>query len=233
VLAADQPPLADVHRQAFSVSFSEDKRQLLSELGVVFQFDEHLAHAGVKGMRWGVRKKPEEGGQRSGLSPTNQKAVTAAFVIGGAITAAILIKRGRIPASTIRNTSQAARGAKLAGRVLLKTGRVIVRGSAKAGKAVGKTAGKGGVKVVGKVGGGIARGIRSGTVNGGYKAYENILKKPAMASARLSGRLASRLTGRGAPAVEEVAKKGILSRLADIPSPTDLLLNTRNDSLRG
>ncbi len=67
--------------------------------------DEALAHFGVRGMRWGVRKdSPSTSSNQSkkGMSKKKKVAIGAGVVVAGsAITVSLLAKNGKIPISEL------------------------------------------------------------------------------------------------------------------------------------
>lgn len=214
MIAADKPPLEDVY----------------------------LAHFGIKGMRWGHRKQVPLAGPRQSSSASQADAVArqhkvmkAAAIGGGVVLAAVLLRRGGVNLVDARSARVYASGAKATGNILFKTGKTIVKTSAK----LTPTVGKGTVKGVAKVGtlagkgaykGSIAagKGIGQGTAKSGVEFYNRVLKKSAASTVKVGSKAMARLSGRGQPVVEEAAKSSIFKGL----SPVDLLLNTRADMPR-
>ena len=57
-----------------------------------------LAHFGVKGMRWGVRK------DTNSKNSKRNKAIAASLTVGAAATALALASKKSVPVSTVANT---------------------------------------------------------------------------------------------------------------------------------
>jgi len=76
--------------------------------------EDDLAHFGVKGMRWGVRKADTSGGtqQKSGMSTKKKVLIGTAVVAGVAATAAILARSGSVSVPTVRSSAQTSAGRK-------------------------------------------------------------------------------------------------------------------------
>lgn len=206
------------------------EKPLLKE--AYFDHINSLSHNGIKGMKWGVRKPEEKGAGRSGggLSSTNQKLVTAAFIAGTVAVGAILLSRGKVPVWNSTSNKIVMGGARMSGRILGKTGSVLIRGSAKTATVTSKVAFKTG-KVAGKLAGrgaiGAAKGVATATANGGSNFYTNFLKPSGAMTAKVSSAASHKLTGYGTPWVSEAVKRPMSF------NPVDLLLNTRADFKRG
>lgn len=77
--------------------------------------DDFLAHYGIKGMKWGVRRPndAEGGSSRRHLSEGQKKALKIgaglAVTAGAALTVSMMIKSGRIPVTSINPAKLAAR----------------------------------------------------------------------------------------------------------------------------
>lgn len=207
MLVADKPPLEEVY----------------------------LAHFGIKGMKWGVRKQQDAGSgqQHHGLSEGQHKAVKAAAIAGGVALAAVLLHKGNVKIFDARSAKIYMSGAKMSGRILGKTGSTLIKTSAKLSTTVGKTSAKGAVKVGGLIGKGAYKGAVAGSkataisaAKAGTKAFES-LRRSGAASVRVGSHAMYKLTGRGTPIVNDAVK----SRAA--LHPIDLLLNTRADKIRG
>lgn len=71
-----------------------------------FTRDEALAHFGVKGMKWGVRKQNSSGsgGSNQGMSTKKKVLIGATVVVGVAASAAVLYKTGKIPTAALKTT---------------------------------------------------------------------------------------------------------------------------------
>jgi len=101
--------------------------------------DDFLAHYGVKGMRWGVRREGDAAGSstpsKRGLSEGQKRALKIgaglAVTAGAALTVSMLIKNGTIPVSRISAATKAARGVEAA----RKSPFTYYAGKAKAGAA--------------------------------------------------------------------------------------------------
>jgi hypothetical protein len=212
VIAADKPPLEEVY----------------------------LAHFGIKGMKWGVRKQQDSSGSSGSsgphLTPTQHKAAKAVAIAGSVAIAAVLLHKGGVNLVDARSAKIYLSGAKMGGRILGKSGATLIKGAgklstkgvpaiAKGTAKIGTLAGKGAFK--GTVA--ASKGIAQGTVKGGAQFYEKVLKKSAVSSVKLGSHAMYKFTGRGQPIVEEATKSGVLRQL----NPVDLLLNTRADTLRG
>jgi hypothetical protein len=232
VTVIDQPPLEEAILQ-HSMSLFEKNEALFIE---VYGSEENfLAHVGVKGMKWGVRKEEEPGagrsggGGRGGLSPRNQKLVTAAAVAGTVAVGALLLSRGNINVWNSTSTKIAMGGARASGSILGKTGSVIVKTGAKTTTGLAKGGFKTG-KVLGRVGGkaaiGAGRSAAQGVANNGRTIFDNVLKPSAKMTTKLSSGAMFKLTGRGTPFVREVVKRPLSL------NPIDILLNTRGDFKR-
>jgi hypothetical protein len=86
--------------------------------------EDFLAHYGVKGMRWGIRKTNEAeggGGERKGLSEGQKKALkiglAGAAITGAAVTTALLAKNGKLPVAQLSSAARAAGNARSAARL--------------------------------------------------------------------------------------------------------------------
>ena len=194
--------------------------------------EEYLAHAGVKGMKWGIRKKREP------LSPRNQRrkevVVKAAMAVGAVAVGAILLKRGGFKVSSPASKKIALGGAKASLKIITKSGKLMATTSVKVGNTVGKTTVKGTAKVGTLAGKGVYKGALAGSkaagraaAQNGSKFYEKVLKKSAVSSYKLGSHAMYKFTGKGTPIVKEAAKRSFAV------SPTDLLLNVRADKWRG
>jgi hypothetical protein len=193
----------------------------------------YLAHDGVKGMKWGVRKlreftDPKEHKRR------NEILVKTAAVAGTVALGAILLKRGGISLSSPASKKISLGGAKMALRILQKSGKLMATTSVKLGNTVGKAAVKGGAKAGTAIGKGSYKGAIAGgkaagraIAQNGSKFYEKGIKKTALSTVKLGSHAMYKLTGKGTPIVNDVAKKSVNL------SPTDLLLNVRADKWRG
>jgi hypothetical protein len=196
----------------------------------------YLEHFGIKGMHWGQRKAQDvgPGRQHHGLTQNQRRATKAVAIAGGVAVAALLLRRGHINVLDSRSSKMYVGGAKMAGSILGKTGKTLVKSSVKVGTTVGKPAAKGAFKLGTLVGKGAATGTVAGSkaagraaIQNGAKFYEKVLKKSAISTVKLGSHAMYKFTGRGTPIVNEVAKsKGMLN-------PIDLLLNTRADRLGG
>lgn len=196
----------------------------------------YLEHDGVKGMRWGYRKREEPSGPRQrgapaapkskGMSPRNQKFVTGAAVLGTVAIGAVLLSRGNVSVWNSGATKIALGGAKASGKIIGKTGSVIVKGSAKTAMVTGKVALKTGT-VAGKAAarGSVAagKGIATSARTNGANLFETVIKPSAKMSTRLGSGAMFKLTGRGTPFVAET-----LQRKTSF-NPVDILLNTKAD----
>jgi hypothetical protein len=203
VIAADKPPLEGVY----------------------------LAHFGIKGMKWGQRKAPEEGApRRPGLSSRNQKLVTAAFVAGTVAVGAVMLSRGNVSVWNSNSNRIALGGAKMSASILGKTGKVVVKGSAKTAKVVGKAGfkvGTGTAKVTGKLAAkatvAASKAAAESAVTNGSKFYKEILAPAGRNSTKLGSAAMFKLTGIGTPWVSSAPVRRMSL------SPVELLLNTRAD----
>lgn len=216
MLIADKPPLEDVY----------------------------LAHFGIKGMRWGHRKPGEIAGPRQSsasgqqasaqaVSEHRHRVAKAAAIGGGLAVAALIMRRGHVKMTDARSAKIYSSGAKLAGRLLFKTGKTIVKTSGKLSTTVGKSAAKGSYKLGKATGKGVfkgtvgaSKGIAKGTTQGGVEFYQKVLKPSVLGTTRVSSSAASRLSNRGAPSVERTLSSPSARNL----NPVDLLLNLRADT---
>lgn len=195
----------------------------------------YLAHFGVKGMRWGHRKPVEEGApRRSGLSSKNQKLVTAAFVAGTIAVGAVMLNRGNVSVWNSSSNRIALGGAKMSANILGRTGKVVVKGSAKTAKVVGKAGfkvGTGTAKVTTKLAARVAvagtKAAAESAATNGTKFYKEILAPTGRTSTKLGSAAMYKLTGLGTPWVSSAPVRRMSL------SPIDLLLNTRSDRPRG
>lgn len=219
MLTADAPPLNE---------------ESLAVMGMyTVMGEEFLAHAGVKGMKWGVRKARD-----SWNDPANKRRndvlVKSAVAAGTVAVAAILLKRGGVKLVTPASKKIMLGGAKMTLKVLTKSGRFVINTSTKLGSTVGKTA----AKTTGKVGLAIGKGSYKGAIAGskaagraiaqnGSKFYEKGIKGAGRGLAKVGSHAVYKLTGKGRPVADAVAKRSINL------SPTDLLLNVRADKWRG
>lgn len=206
---------------------NEDTQAELGMFGLLGE--SYLSHAGIKGMKWGVRKAKEQSGLRTS-SQRNEAIAKAAMVAGAVAVGALLLKRGGFKMSTPASRKIALGGAKASLNILKKSGRLMATTSIKVGKAGGKAGLKSG-KLVGKVG---YKGAVSGSkaagralAQNGSKFYEKVIKKSAISSVKLGSHAMYKLTGKGTPMAKEVAKRSFAV------SPTDLLLNVGADKWRG
>lgn len=195
----------------------------------------YLEHMGVKGMRWGHRKAPEEGApRRSGLSPRNQKLVTAAAVAGTIAVGAVLLSRGNVSVWNSTSNRIAFGGARMSANILGKTGKVVVKGSAKTAKVVGKAGFKAGVgttkvtsRLAARAAVGASKGLATSATTNGAKFYKEILAPTGRNTTKLGSAAMFKLTGIGTPWVSSAPVRRMSL------SPVDLLLNTRADRPRG
>lgn len=195
----------------------------------------YLAHFGVKGMRWGHRKPEEQAApRRSGMSPRNQKLVTAAFVAGTVAVGAVMLSRGNVSVWNSTSNRIALGGAKMSANILGKTGKVIVKGSAKTAKVVGKAGFKAGVgttkvssRLAARAAVGASRGIATSAATNGSKFYKEILAPTGRNTTKLGSAAMFRLTGIGTPWVSSAPVRRMSL------NPVSLLLNTRGDLPRG
>lgn len=194
--------------------------------------EEFLAHAGVKGMKWGVRKAKEQ------LAPEhkarNEKIVKAAIAVGAVAVAGILLKRGGFKLTTPASKKIMLGGAKASFKIMQKSGKIMTTTSVKLGKTVGKVGVKSTVKVGTLVGKGAYKGAIAGskaaaraTAQNGSKFYTNVLKKSAVSTVKLGSHAMYKATGYGKPIVNETLKQRVNL------SPTDFLLNVRADTTLG
>lgn len=215
MFATDKPPLGEAY------------------LEHIYELENSLGHNGIKGMKWGVRKPEEPGTGRtkgSGLSPRNQKLVTAAAIAGTVAVGAILLSRGNVSVWNSTSNKIVMGGAKMSGKIVGKTGKVLVKSSVKTAKVTGKVGFKTGKiagKLAGRAGVGAAKGIATATANGGQNFFNNTLKPSGQMTARISSAASHKLTGYGTPWVSEAVKRPMSL------NPVALLLNTRADFKRG
>lgn len=66
----------------------------------------YLEHIGVKGMKWGVRKKRPDEEQRKKIFTRKRVAVGLALTAGALAAASLLTHRGRVKTSTFSSLSQ-------------------------------------------------------------------------------------------------------------------------------
>ena len=88
------------------------------------EVDDFLAHYGVKGMRWGVRKADDSdsgSSTRKGLTEGQKKALKVgagvAAITGAAVVTGILAKNGKLPVAQLSRGVQAASNARAAARL--------------------------------------------------------------------------------------------------------------------
>lgn len=198
--------------------------------------EEYVAHAGVKGMKWGVRKVRDTFREQtaSQYKERNERIVKGAIAVGAVAVAAILLKRGGVKLSTPASRKISLGGAKMAFRVIQKSSRLMATTSIKLGNTVGKVAVKGTAKVGVALGKGSYKGAIAGSkaagraiAQNGSKFYEKGIKGSARGAMKIGSYATYKITGRGRPVVTEVARRSINL------SPTDLLLNVRADTWRG
>lgn len=198
--------------------------------------EEYVAHAGVKGMKWGVRKAKDT--YREQTSPQhkqrNERIVKAAIAVGIVAVGAILLKRGGVRLTTPASKKISLAGAKMSLNILKKSGKLVATTSVKVGSTAGKVAVKGTAKVGTLVGKGAYKGaIAGGKATGraiaqnGSKFYEKGIKGAGRGLAKVGSHAMYKFTGRGKPVVDKIAKRSFNL------SPTDLLLNTRADKWMG
>lgn len=92
--------------------------------------DAFLAHYGVKGMRWGVRKERDASGETTSNRVFNKRNAAIAggvVAIGAGVTLAILAKNGTIATSAIKSNPQV--------REAMKGGAKFIANQAKSGGA--------------------------------------------------------------------------------------------------
>jgi hypothetical protein len=211
----------------------------------------HLEHFGVPGMRWGYRKPEEVGpGRQSsgravavpgatraqrapaakrGLSSRNQKLVTAAAIAGTIAVGAILLSRGNVSVVNGSTARIAASGAKLSGKILGKTGKVLVKSSAKTAKIgakVGFKTGKVGGKLAGKAAVGASKAAGRAAAQNGTDFYKNVMVPSGRGTTKVGSAAMFKLTGKGTPWVTSNVNKPMSL------NPVNLLLNTRGDVRR-
>lgn len=77
-----------------------------------FTREEALAHFGVKGMKWGVRKQETSGSSapHQGMSTKKKVLIGTIAVVGTGAAAAILIKGGGIPVSSLSRAASSLKG---------------------------------------------------------------------------------------------------------------------------
>lgn len=139
----------------------------LSDEEIAQAGEDAIAHFGIKGMRWGVRNKRDDGGDgsSSGESPLYyegrpRRAVgtTTAKVVGGTVAAATVLAIGAAAATVILskhgggnyaaalqagykppNGIPAAKIARATGRTAVRGGKLILRGAKAATEVLGTT----------------------------------------------------------------------------------------------
>lgn len=212
--------------------------ELLATMGqFTLAGEQFLAHDGVKGMRWGVRKaKPPVAVRNPNAVAVdnrerNRKIAKAAIVIGAVAVTAIVLKRGGIKLSSPTSKKIALSGAKVSLNIMKKSGSLMATTSAKVGGAAGRGALSGTAKagsLLGKVGKNAtvatSKAVARVTAQNGTKFYDRVLKRGAMAGAKYGSNLMYKYTGRGTPIVREVASRSYNF------NPADLLLNVRSDA---
>lgn len=82
--------------------------------------EDALAHYGVKGMKWGVRRS--EGGSGRSMSPETKAFVKGAAITAGAAAAAIILaNNGQVTYRALSTVSNAGYGASQVARTVVKT----------------------------------------------------------------------------------------------------------------
>jgi hypothetical protein len=142
--------------------------------------DDLLIHFGVKGMRWGHRK-PEEvstGGNRGSAAPkapmsTGKKVAIGVGVAAGVAAAAyFLSKRGATPRTKALSSKSTRIGFKVAGRVMLRIGKMSANVATKTAKVTTKV----GVKTAtttGRLGG---QAVKKVSITSSQKLIESTTK---------------------------------------------------------
>lgn len=104
--------------------------------------DAFLAHYGVKGMKWGVRKE-RDGSSGSGthkvFNKKNAAIAGGVLAIGGAITVGVLAKNGQIPMNAIQSNPQ-VKAAAMAGAKFLANSAKSAKKSAPAAASTARKA---------------------------------------------------------------------------------------------